>query len=176
HVWRTNLGSSNPADWFVRQADITPTGGKYSLTVQPKSVYSISTLSGQGKGTATSPPVSSLSLPYSDSFAGYAVGASAKYLAQIQGDFQSQPCVAQSGTCIMQMLPQTPSVFFFNPGPGLPWATLGDLGWGNYTVSVNVLLEQPGTPYLAGRVNANGGSNSSGHADNFDGYSLQIND
>jgi O-glycosyl hydrolase len=177
HVWRTNLGSSNPADWFVRQADITPTGGKYSLTVQPKSVYSISTLSGQAKGTASSPPMSSLSLPYSDSFSGYPVGASAKYLAQIQGDFQSQPCVAQSGTCIMQMLPQTPSIFFFNPGSGLPWATLGDLGWANYTVSVNVLLEQAGTAYLAGRVNANGGSNhSSSHADNFDGYSLQIDD
>ena len=47
--------SNNPADHFVRGADITPAGGGFSLTVQPGYVYSITTTTGQGKGTATSP-------------------------------------------------------------------------------------------------------------------------
>ena len=55
HVWATNLNSSNPADFLVRQADITPSGGRYSLTVQPGYQYTVTTTTGQGKGTATSP-------------------------------------------------------------------------------------------------------------------------
>ena len=29
HVWSTNLNSSNPADYFVHAADITPSGGSF---------------------------------------------------------------------------------------------------------------------------------------------------
>ena len=63
HVWATNLNSNNQADFFVRQADITPSGGRYSLTVQPGYQYTITTTTGQGKGTATSPGQGSLALP-----------------------------------------------------------------------------------------------------------------
>ncbi len=35
HVWASNFGSSNLADYFVRQADITPTGGTWTATLQP---------------------------------------------------------------------------------------------------------------------------------------------
>ncbi|MEU4745903.1 galactosylceramidase, partial [Actinosynnema sp. NPDC023658] len=52
HVWSTDLGSSNPADWFVRQPDVTPSGGAYSLSLQPNRIYSVTTTTGQGKGTA----------------------------------------------------------------------------------------------------------------------------
>ena len=40
--------------------------GAFSLTVQPGYVYSITTTTGQGKGTATSPAQGTLKLPYSD--------------------------------------------------------------------------------------------------------------
>jgi hypothetical protein len=55
HVWATNLSSSKTSDWFVHQQDITPSNGSFSLTLQPDHVYSLTTTSGQGKGTATSP-------------------------------------------------------------------------------------------------------------------------
>ena len=54
HVWSTNVNSNNPADYFVHASDITPSGGNYSLTVQPGYVYTITTTTGQAKGTATS--------------------------------------------------------------------------------------------------------------------------
>src|SRR5215472_12591027 len=41
HVWSTNVSSSTPANWFVHASDITPSGGSFSLTVQPGYVYSI---------------------------------------------------------------------------------------------------------------------------------------
>ncbi|MFD1048073.1 galactosylceramidase, partial [Kibdelosporangium lantanae] len=55
HVWATNLRSNNAADFFVHTTDVTPNGSGYSVTVQPGYVYTISTTTGSGKGTATSP-------------------------------------------------------------------------------------------------------------------------
>src|SRR2546429_3955705 len=118
-------------------------------------------MSGQGRGTATSPPAGSMSLPYVDSFGGYRVGDTAKYLAQQQGDFQSQPCRGgRTGTCMRQMADQTPIFWGQN---GAPSAALGDLGWSNYTVSVKVLLEQAGTVHLAGRIRANSATTARFH-------------
>jgi VCBS repeat-containing protein len=63
HVWSTNVRSSNPAEHFVKRGDISPSNGSFSVTVQPGYVYSITTTTGQGKGTATSPAQGTLALP-----------------------------------------------------------------------------------------------------------------
>src|SRR3954453_22400382 len=94
HVWAPNLNSNNSAVFFVHSTDITPSGGAYSLTVQPGYLYTITTTTGQGKGTATSPPQGSLNLPYSDDFGGYATGKEAKYLMDMEGAFETAACGA----------------------------------------------------------------------------------
>jgi len=157
YVWATNLGSSSQSNWMVQQSSITPVNGSFSLTLQPNYVYSITTTTGQGFGTTTSPTSSVMSLPYSDTFAGYPTGSTATYVSQIQGDFQSQPCATQSGNCLTQMFTQAPSIWFYGD-VGTPWAVMGDTNWTNYTVSVNALMEQAGRVYLAGRVGAGMGS------------------
>jgi hypothetical protein len=181
-VWTTNLGSTSPTDWFKRQSSVvTPivssSGATYSLTLQPNFVYSITTLATGGKDAAASPiPASAeMSLPYSDSFAEYPAGAEAKYLAQIQGDFQSQPCVGQTANnCITQVVPDAPSVGF-DGLVGTPWAVLGDVFWSNYTVSVDALLEQSGAVFLAGLVSAPGDTNPAGNLpEYFNGYSILV--
>ena len=53
HVWSTNVNSSSSANWFVHSADITPSGGSFSLTLQPGYVYSLTTTTGQGAQAAT---------------------------------------------------------------------------------------------------------------------------
>src|SRR5207302_7340194 len=47
HVWSTNVNSGNSSDYFVHAADIIPSDGAYSLTVQPGYVYTITTTTGQ---------------------------------------------------------------------------------------------------------------------------------
>ena len=138
------------------------------LTLQPNDIYSISTRSGQGRGTATGPGSGHLALPYADSFGGYPIGGEARYLAQQQGDFQSRPCTGRAGNCMRQMADRTP-VFWGANGP--PRASLGDLGWSDYTVTVRALLEQSGVVYLAGRI----GSDSR-RTNGFNGYSIRISD
>ncbi|WP_328347941.1 ricin-type beta-trefoil lectin domain protein [Micromonospora sp. NBC_00421] len=150
HVWSTNLNSNNTADHFVRGADITPSGGAYSLTVQPGHLYTITTTGGGGKGTATSPAQGQLSLPYSDDFDSYPVGKLAKYLQDNQGAFETAACGGgRSGICLRQSSPMAP----------ITWKTLadpstygGNLNWNNYTVSADALLEKTGYVQVEGRV------------------------
>ncbi|MFI2667939.1 ricin-type beta-trefoil lectin domain protein [Micromonospora carbonacea] len=149
-VWSTNLNSNNTAEHFVRGADITPSGGRYSLTVQPGRVYTITTTTGGGKGTATSPPQGQLSLPYSDNFDSYPAGKLARYLQDNQGAFETAACGGgRAGMCLRQSSPMAP----------ITWKTLadpstygGNLNWNNYTVSADVLLEKAGYVQLEGRV------------------------
>src|SRR5262249_61898883 len=71
HVWSSNFSftSGGPAQWFVRQPDITPVNGRFTLTVKPGYVYSLTTTTGQGKGTAAGPPAAGLPLPYANDLA-----------------------------------------------------------------------------------------------------------
>ena len=150
HVWSTDLDSQNPADYFVHSQDITPTNGTYSLTLQPGYIYTVSTTTGQGKGTAQPPAKASLPLPYSDSFSEYGAGAEAKYLSDQNGSFKVQPCAGgRSGNCVEQMAAQEPITW---DDPSNPYTTLGDLDWTNYTVSADALMNQSGAVQLLGRV------------------------
>ena len=170
HVWATNVNSGNAADHFVNTTDITPSGGAFSLTVQPGYVYSITTTTGQGKGTATSPARGSLALPYSDTFDSYAVGREAKYLMDQQGSFEVVACGGgRSGRCVRQMAPRRPILW---TGGSDPYTLLGDLGWNNYTVSTDVMLEQSGYVQLVGRA----GSQRSFGPDGLNAYYLRVTD
>ncbi len=151
HVWATNLNSAKSTDWFVKQADITPSGGSYQLTLQPGYVYSLTTTTGQGKGTATGPAAHSLALPYRDTFDGYPVNTEAVYVADMQGAFEVRACAnGRTGRCLQQVAPVKPIEW---QGDSDAYALAGDTAWRDYTVSVDVDLQQAGTAKLVGRAN-----------------------
>jgi hypothetical protein len=171
HVWATNLRSNSQADYFVHTTDLAPSGGAYSLTVQPGYLYSVTTTTGQGKGTATGPARASFALPYADSFDGYAPGTEAKYLMDMQGAFEVTGCGGgHTGRCVRQMSPQAAN--WWN-GLSEPYALLGDLSWRNYTVSSDVLLEQSGRADLIGRATTQG--NAGGPA-GLNAYRFRVTD
>ncbi|MEV0429472.1 ricin-type beta-trefoil lectin domain protein [Micromonospora sp. NPDC050495] len=170
HVWATNLNSNSTNDFFVHTSDITPSGGAYSLTLQPGYLYSITTTTGQGKGAATSPAQGSLGLPYQDTFDSYPTGRMPKYLQDMQGAFETVGCGGgRSGICLRQMSPQAP----------ITWKTLADpatyggsLAWGNYTVSADALLEKSGYAQLEGRV----GTTNLDPIGRYNAYFLRVTD
>ena len=150
-VWTTNLNSTNPADYFVRQPDITPSNGRYTLTLQPGRIYTLTTTSGQGKGTATSPARHDLTLPYNDTFDSYPVNAEARYVADMQGSFEVRDCTAgHTGRCLQQVAPVQPILW---QGGSDAFTLAGDPAWRDYTVSVDVNLQQSGVVKLIGRAN-----------------------
>ncbi|SCD58706.1 O-Glycosyl hydrolase [Streptomyces sp. DvalAA-14] len=151
HVWATNVNNPNPATDFVHTQDITPSGGSYSLTLQPGYVYTVTTTTGQGKGTAVSPAAHPLALPYSDTFDNDATNGEAKYLSDMQGSFEVRPCAnGHSGSCVQQVAPVKPIEWQDDSDS---FSLLGDPTWSNYTVSTDVSLQQAGTVELLGRAN-----------------------
>ncbi|HEV2371471.1 MAG TPA: RICIN domain-containing protein [Streptosporangiaceae bacterium] len=152
HVWSTNLASANPSDYFAHAPDITPSSGHYSLTLKPGYIYTLSTTTGQAKGTATSPPPASFALPYTDdiSHMSYPAASEPPYLADQDGAFEVQPCLGgRSGNCLQQMSPAVPIEWASHTGT--PYTVIGDGSWANYTISADFLLHQPGSADLLGR-------------------------
>ena len=151
HVWSTNMGSSNPAEYFVRQTDITPVNGSYSLTLEPDRIYSVTTTTGQGKGTAAAPPARRLALPYADNYNSYPIRGMAKYFQTMQGAYEVRACAAgRAGRCLQQVAPVKPINWQDDSDA---YGLIGDTTWSNYTVSTDVNMRQPGTVTLLGRAN-----------------------
>ncbi|MFF0084768.1 NPCBM/NEW2 domain-containing protein [Streptomyces canus] len=150
HIWATDLTSGSTSDRFVHAGDVTPVDGHFSVTLKPGYVYSVTTTTGQGKGSAVSPEQGNLALPYSDSFEQKTPGREAKYLSDMQGSFEIAPCKGgRSGQCVRQMAAQQPIEWQDDSDA---FALLGDTDWKNYTVSSDVYLEQSGTVELMGRA------------------------
>jgi Glycosyl hydrolase family 59/Ricin-type beta-trefoil lectin domain len=150
HVWSTDVNAPTASSTFAQQASITPVGGAYSLTVQPGYIYTLTTTTGQGKGTATGPAQSTLPLPYSDTFASDTVGQQPRYLSQMQGAFEIEPCAGgRSGDCLQQQAATEPVEWDDNASP---YTIGGNLSWANYTVSADAMMEQAGAVQLLGRV------------------------
>jgi hypothetical protein len=171
HVWATNLNSANPADYFAHTQDVTPSGGTFSITLQPGYVYTVSTTTGQGKGTATSPASATLALPYSDNFETPAASTSPKYFSDMNGAFQTVACGGgRTGTCLRQMAATTP-IRWTGESYDAPYTMMGDWAWSNYTVTVDTMFEQSGTVEVLGRVNQQGTNNNGLNA-----YHLRVSD
>ena len=149
-MWSTNVNSNNSADYFVHAADITPSGGNYSLTVQPGLRLHHHHHDRPGQGHRDQPGPGRAGLPYSDSFDSDATGTEAKYLMDWQGAFEIVGCGGgRAGQCVRQMSAQAPITWDTLSDPH---ALLGDLSWSNYTVSSDVLLEKSGYAELIGRA------------------------
>ncbi|MEV0452704.1 ricin-type beta-trefoil lectin domain protein [Streptomyces sp. NPDC050600] len=171
HVWDTDVKSDDSSRWFVHQQDVTPSGGKYTLTLQPGHLYTVTTTTGQGKGTAVSPARKALGLPYSDDFETRAATTSPKYFSDMNGAFQSVSCGGgRTGTCLRQMAPMSPIRWTEEPY-NAPYTITGDGTWSNYTVSADTMFEQAGTVELLGRVNQQGRNNNGLNA-----YHLRVSD
>jgi glycosyl hydrolase family 59 len=172
HVWASdfNFTTGGPAHWFVRQPDITPVGGKFTLTVKPGYVYSLTTTTGQGKGSAGSPPPVPMKLPFSDGLSA-GTGGQPSMLAAQDGAFELAPCSSPDGstTCAEQTASGRPVLWSPGTLPRHPYAITGG-DWSTYTVSVDAMLPQPGSAGLIARFHAVSPAHGM-----FDGYLFDVN-
>ncbi|HMH93994.1 MAG TPA: hypothetical protein VK586_23305 [Streptosporangiaceae bacterium] len=186
HVWASNLatnGSGGPAQWFVRQRNIRPSrAGRFSVTVRPGWVYSLTTTSGQGRGRARGRPSAPLRLPLTESLASSGAAGRADdeppLLAAQDGAFELTRCRVRdraNRTCTEQEAVATPSFWHDAAAPAAthyPYAVIGDPGWQDYTVSVDVLLPRAGSSAgLIGRFSCRRGIPNVGQ---FDGYVFSV--
>ena len=151
----------------MRGPDIKPVNGKFSLTVKPGYVYSLTTTSGQGKGTAVSPPAAALPLPYRNNLS--AGNDEPALLAAEDGSFELASCAAPDGaaTCTKQTARRKP-VLWANSRHRHPYAIIGS-DWASYAVSVDVMLPRSGSAGLIGRYHAVSPAQGS-----YDGYVFNV--
>ncbi len=152
HVWATNVNSTHNADYFVHLTDLRAgSSGTFAYTLEPGYVYTFSTVNKPvGKGTAISPAPHPLALPYSDNFNRYVAGQEARYVSDMQGAFEVQPCAAgRRGMCLQQMAPIKP-IEWQNDSDA--FTLVGDPSWTNYQVQIDAELAKPGTLELIGRA------------------------
>jgi len=144
HVWETNAIKN-----FEHVADLTPRNGSFHIILEPDSLYSLTTTTGQGKGTDVAPAAAPFPFPYAPDFGSSDRGKSPRYFADQNGAFEVQPCVAQKGFCLEQVITRKPIPW--GPMPD-PYTLLGSTDWTDYSVSVDALLEEAGDVTLLGRI------------------------
>lgn len=166
-VWRSDVSAQ-----FVRQPDLEPRNNSFRLLLAPRSIYSISTTTGQRKGEFKSVPAArAFPFPYYETFQEYSqpeqYGWLPHYTADIAGVFEIADRPDQPGKCLRHVIGKLPQ----NRAPEwLPYTILGDRNWQNYTVSADIYLDGGGAAGVMGRVNDVG----SGYGCVPKGYYLKI--
>ncbi len=146
HVWRTNAHS-----FFEHITDLVPRRGSFQLTLDPQSIYSLTTTQGQNKGSALAPPAKLFPFPYAENFETTPLGQSPKYFSDQDGAFEAAPCQGRPGRCLRQMVERHP--IWWIPRPD-PFTLFGNAEWADYQASVDVRLEGKGEVTLLGRIDS----------------------
>lgn len=166
-VWRTNR-----QEQFIRLADIKPANGTFTITLDPDSIYSISTTTGQRKGSFPDIPAAKpFPFPYYETYDHYTDPKSWGYLpyysADICGVFEIAERPDGQGKCLRQVLDKKPDSW---APEWMPYTVLGDEHWTDYDVSADMYLDNGGWAGVMGRINSTG----NGWDGNPNGYCLRL--
>ena len=155
HVWATNLKSADPADWFVREPDVQQHERlTFSATLQPGYVYSFTTTTSAGKGSASAPPSRAWNFPYTEQFDAAATGP--REFSDLEGAFETAPCAGRPGRCLQQVgSPSSRSTGTSGTTIRRRWSAIPRRG-ATTRVDVDARLQQPGYLELDGRAIGSG--------------------
>ncbi len=145
HVWETNTSRT-----FEHVGDVAVKDGSFEYTFDPDSLYSLTTTTGQGHGSATPPPAARFPMPYSDNFEHVAPGRAPRFLADQDGAFEVHRCWSRAGRCLEQVITEKPIPW--GPLPD-PFTLAGDAESADYSVSADFSLGA-GNATLLGRIDS----------------------
>jgi galactosylceramidase len=147
-----NVWKSSEKEQFVQLESIEPKNGLFTIKLDPKCIYSLTTTTGQQKGQYSIPEETPFPFPYKEDYEDRKVGDLPKYHSDQTGSFEIVR--KEDGTnCLKQI----------NPEQGYDWmrvyrrsnikpnTLVGDVTWTNFTCRVDVFIEG-GNVELGGRV------------------------
>jgi galactosylceramidase len=152
-VWR-----SNAQDQFVKLDNLTPVDGCFEISLEPQSIYSISTTVGQQKGSYENIMSSkSFPLPYYETFEEYkdpkSFGYLPHYTADIAGVFEIAERPDNKGKCLRQVVNDGAQSW---APEWMPYTIIGDRNWKDYEVSADVYVNNDGWAGIMGHVISTG--------------------
>ncbi len=152
HVWR-----SNEKEQFVKVASLKPVKGVIHYAFDSASIYTLSTSTGQVKGTPgrAIPGTAGFTLPYRTDFEeDYAGNRAPRYFADIEGGFELKKTGGnQYLEQQMEVLP-VDWTFYDAFKPLGPLTQIGSTEWTDYDVSVDVQIPRGAYAQLFARVSA----------------------
>lgn len=151
HVWKSTKGKCE----FERQKDISLKNNHFTFHPDGKSVYSISTTSGQKKGNYIAPNQNAFPFPYQTSFENDSTGQLAKYFIDQCGVFEVHSRNDGQGKCLKQVIDQQGTEWELGMHPFVS-TIIGDTCWTNYEVHCDVnISENTGSAVIMGRIMEN---------------------
>ena len=146
---------SDEKEQFVREKDIQPKDGAFTIILEPGSIYSLSTTTGQRKGSFDNvPEAKPFPFPYYETFDEYSTpkqfGYLPRYTADIAEVFEIVDRPDKEGKCLRQVIAEHPNSW---APEYMPYTILGDNDWQDYEVSADVYLNPGDTAGVMGRVN-----------------------
>ncbi|MGA2496290.1 MAG: galactosylceramidase [Tepidisphaeraceae bacterium] len=157
---KVSVWNSDAAAMFQKQDDIAPQNGAVILTLKPSSIYTITTTTGQQKGAYPAPPVEKpFPFPYHENYDHYKkTGVLPYYHSDIHGVFEVVNRPDGKGKCA-----QATVKFARTKTPLDGFTVIGDAGWKDYQVSVDVSSSDGGSAALLGRVSGTRGKLPKGY-------------
>ena len=149
-VWR-----SDAKEQFIQLYGIQPENDSFTIALEPDAIYSISTTTGQQKGSFESIPADQkFPFPYYETFDEYTspeqFGCLPHYTADIAGVFEIADRPDGNGKCLRQVVAQKAQSW---APEWTPYTIIGDEDWTDYEVSADVYLDDGGWAGVMGRVN-----------------------
>ncbi|XP_065883911.1 galactocerebrosidase-like isoform X2 [Dysidea avara] len=162
HITSLNAWLSKPAfngdetDYFVTIDAVQVSGGKFTAHLDPDTILTLSTSTGQKKGSyGDVPPSKPFPIPYKDDFEKYDEYSEADYFADQTGVWEiRQDSVGKKGKVMEQVITQRPITWCNDADQ--PISIIGDVTWKNVNASINAMLIDDGGLFLAALVD-NGG-------------------
>jgi len=149
HVWR-----SNEKEQFVQQDSVKPINRIFTVKLEPNSIYSLTTTSGQQKGSfANVPTEKPFPFPYRETFEEYKspqeYGYLPHYTADIEEVFEVTERPDGQGKALRQVVP-APTISWAPDWK--PFTVFGDGQWSDYEVSADVYLNPNDSAGVMGRI------------------------
>ncbi|MBK0383624.1 hypothetical protein I5M32_11710 [Pedobacter sp. SD-b] len=151
---------------FIKQPDIEVKNKEFLITVQPNSIYSLTTTRGQHKGIAVNKiPASTKEQPlnYYNDFEKQDLNSSALYFMDQHGTFEVVASPTKNGKCLKQV--STMQGICWRCRFDHPLSIMGDINWRDYEFSSSFLIPDSGEVFFVGRDSepANGTNATTGY-------------
>ncbi len=148
HVWK----STRDVCEFEQQSDIRIRDHGFTMRLEGKSAYSVTTTTGQRKGYYSAPGDSPFPFPYHTDFEDQATGNPGRFFMDQAGVFEISEREDGMGKCLKQVIDKQGIEWEVGQNPSVE-TILGDTSWTNYSVRTSVrIAENTGSAKILGRI------------------------
>lgn len=135
YIWR-----STKENQFIEQETLELENGSLEVYLEPNAIYTLTSTTGQKKGSYGSPPKSKpFPFPYIEDFDSYSYGETPRYFSDQKGIFET--CRSpKGGLCLTQIVPEQ-GILWYNNWLLKPHSLFGDINWQDYAIEGDVLLK-----------------------------------